>query len=238
MKCMTTAALILGVISLALASVAYWRSGGQQDVKKWSAELEALRVKQKELAESVAQSLAAAYEQSRQRLAAARETLRREKEETVEGLEKQLKLAQEQLEALARRLEEAAKAAKDATVSAAQTAEEAIAERARRIEARATLLKAKSKAKRAVTAAEKKEFDRADQLLDEATELLRSARQMLGDDRAYDHLLDNMKLALRNATTAVRVRAEDVRKKIDQALADSDRLVGQLESDETTSAKH
>jgi hypothetical protein len=46
-----------------------------------------------------------------------------------------------------------------------------------------------------------------------------------------------MRSALREATTAVRAKAENIRQKLDQVLADTDKLVNQLESDETESAK-
>jgi len=134
-------------------------------------------------------------------------------------------------------LEDGAKSAKDATVAAARSVEEGIAMRVRRVEARATLLQAKAKATRAVGVAGKRDFLRAEQLLEQATGLLRNARETLGDDHAYDQLLDAVKLALREATTAVRAQAEDVRKKIEQVLADTDRLVSTLESDEAKAAK-
>jgi len=238
---MNTLALIISLLSLALAATAYWRAGGKQDVEharlEIKREMELLSARQKEFAESVSQSIAAAYETSRQRLQVAREHLRQLKDETVEGLEKQVKRAQEQLDALAQRLEEGAKSAKDATVAAARNVEEAIALRVRRIEARATLLQAKAEATRAVSSAAKKDFQRAEQLLEEATESLRSARETLGEDHAYDQLLDAMKLALREATSTVRKQAEDVRQKIEQVLADTDRLVSRLESDEDKAVK-
>ena len=52
-----------------------------------------------------------------------------------------------------------------------------------------------------------------------------------------DQLLDAMKLALREATSSVRKQAEDVRQKIEQVLADTDRLVSRLESDEDKAVK-
>ena len=183
---MNKAAFVISLVSLVLATTAYWRSGGKQDIRALG---------------RVAQT---SYEKSRQRLQVARNHLRQLKEEAVEGLEKQVQLAQEQLETLARRLEEGAKSAKDATATAARNVEQVIALRVRRIEARATLLQAKAKASRAVSSAAKKDFERADQLLQDATELLQSAREALADDHAYDQLLDAMKLALREATTAVR----------------------------------
>ena len=105
----TNLALILSILSLALASTAYWRAGGKQDVETARAvidrKIEELSAKQKEFVESASQSIAAAYEASRQRLQAAREAIRQTKEEAVEGLEKQLARAQEQLDALAEYLD-------------------------------------------------------------------------------------------------------------------------------------
>jgi hypothetical protein len=102
---------------------------------------------------------------------------------------------------------------------------------------RTTLLEAKAKTTFAViSAASKKNFDRAEQLLADATELMRNARVTLGDDHAYDPLLDKMKLALRDATIAVRAHAEDVRQKIEQVLTETDRIVTSLESFEEKAA--
>lgn len=241
MKFMATFAVIIALISLGLASVAYWRSGGKQDVKSLQAsfqhEMDSLRAKQKELVESASQTLAAAYDRSRQRLSDARENLRQQKEEAAEGLQKQVRLAQEQLEALAGNLEDTAHEAKDLTVSAAHRAEQSIALRVRRIEARATLIMAKTKASRAESAAADKEFERADQLLTEATELLRDARETLDEDQAYDTQLDTIRSSLREATQAVRSQAEDIRMRIEQVIADTDNIVGTLESDETKASE-
>jgi hypothetical protein len=219
---MNKAAFVISLVSLVLGTTAYWRSGGKQDIQALG---------------RVARAIAASYDKSRQRLQVARNHLRQLKEEAVEGLEKQVQLAQEQLETLARGLEEGAKSAKDATATAARNVEQAIALRVRRIEARTTLLQAKAKASRAVSSAAKKDFERADQLLADATELLRNARETLGDDHSYDQLLEAMKVALREATTAVRAHAENVRQKIEQVLTDTDRIVSSLESDEDRAAK-
>ena len=233
---MNTVTLVLVVLSLVLSGVAYWRSGGAQDVQKLRGEFETLRLKQKELTESIADSLSAAYGRSRERLHAARENLRRQKTETVEGMEKQLQLAQDQLEVLGGRLEEAAGSVKTVAFSTAQRIEEAIALRVRRLEARASLLQAKAKASRAQTAAAKNDFQRADELLADAADLFQAARETLADDRTYDLQLEAMKQGLRAATSAVRSRAQDTRSRIDRVLADTDRIVGALESDETRAA--
>lgn len=233
---MNTVTLVLVGLSLVLSAVAYWRSGGAQDVQKLRAELDALRLKQKELTESITSSLSAAYGRSRERLHAVRENLRRQKTEAVEGMEKQLQLAHDQLESLGHRLEESASSIKSMAFSTAQKVEETIALRVRRIEARVTLLHAKAKAARAQSAAAKNDFQRADELLADAADLWQSARETLGDDRTYDAQLDALKRALRDATVAVRTRAQDTRSRIDRVLADTDRIVGALESDETRAA--
>src|SRR5258708_36300891 len=93
--------IFLSLLSLGLAATADWRSGGREDAKRARREIERLRAKQHELAESLGQSIAAAYEASRQRLQFAREVLRQTKEEAIRGLEQQLHRAQMQLEALA-----------------------------------------------------------------------------------------------------------------------------------------
>ena len=243
---MSTAALIVASISLALAMVAYWRSGGARDIQKLKtalhSELEALRTKERELVESATKSLAAAYGRSRRRLAAARESLQKLKRETVEGLEKQIKLALEQLEALTELIEKSAHAAEQRTISAARRAERAIASRVRRMQARVALIHAKAKATHARWAAVSEDFDRAERLLVDATEHLRDARETLRFDRADDAQLelelDAVRESLREAISAVRARAADVHEHLEQVLADSNRILSTLETQETREFEH
>jgi surfactin synthase thioesterase subunit len=151
-------------------------------------------------------------------------------------MEKQLQLALDQLEALARRLDEAGDSVKTVAFSTAQRIEEALARRVRRLEARGALLQAKAKAARAEAAAATNDFHRADELLADAADLFQTARETLGDDRVYELQLEAMKQDLRAATSAVRTRAQDTRSRIDRVLADTDRIVSALESDETRAA--
>ena len=76
------------------------------------------------------------------------------------------------------------------------------------------------------------EFEKAEQRLEEAVALIKDARQTLGDDRAYEAELDTVADALREAVAAVKAKAEDVRSRIEQVVADSDTLISALESDE------
>ena len=237
---MSAAALVISIFSLALAGVAYWRSGGKEDVRRLEdqvrQELDALRAKQGELVDHASQSLAAAYDRSRSRLLAAGVRLRSLQESALEGMEVQLQRAGEQIDALAQRLEHAAHAARSATVAAARATERGLTVRVSRVQARVVLLEVKAQAVLAERAAGEGQFDRADARLTEAIELLAKARSILGEDNVYDHQLDAVRDALRHAVDSVRSRAEDSRRRIDQVLADADRVVNTLESDEIEAA--
>ncbi len=97
------------IVSLVLAGVAYCRSGGRRDMQRFDSQLQrqfdALQMKQAELVEQAAQSLAAAYDRSRQRLEHARARLHDLHTAAEQGLEAQRRRAAEHLEALGERLE-------------------------------------------------------------------------------------------------------------------------------------
>jgi hypothetical protein len=226
---MELAALILAVISLALAGIAYWRAGGRRD-------LETLRAKQKELTDVVLLAIEQAYDESRQTLQQTADSLRLLKQEAIEGLEQQIERATQQLQALERRLEHSLNNARASTLSAAHNAERALRQRVRRIEARGSLLYAKASAVLAQRWAAKGELIRAEQRLDQATALLALARETLRADHAYDEQFETVKRALAEATAAVRAKAQDVRHRIEQVVSETDRLLGALESDETKAA--
>lgn len=227
-------ALVVSLAAIVLAAVAYWRSGGQRDLTRAETavrrELGELRAKQAELLDHASEALTAAYDRSRGRLRAARERLARLQDATVDGLDAQLRRANDHLEALTRRLDHAATSALDATVAAAKATERNIARGARRVHARVVLLEAKAKARLAQRAASDKDWDRADARLADASELLAEARSILDGDDAFDAELDRFRDALRDAASAVRTRAEDTRRRIDQVLADADLVVTSLEA--------
>jgi hypothetical protein len=162
---MATTPLAIALISLVLAAVAYWRSGGRQDVelahREIAREIESLRAKQKELAESFCEAIAAAYDDSRRRLRRVRMRLGQLGDQAVEGLRNQIDRAIAQLNTLEQRLEDGARSVAQSTAAAARGVERGIAQRVHRIEARTTLLWAKMHATRAVSRAQKREFDAA-----------------------------------------------------------------------------
>jgi len=237
---MAIAASIVAVTALALGTVAYWRAGGKRDLEIFRREMERefdlLRAKQRELVEGASEALAGAYEGSRRRLERNRERLRALRAETIEGLEQQIDRAAEQLHPLSERLEAAAKALSDSTLTAAHAIERGIARRVRRLEARTMLLAAKVRATRAVRFAEKREFERAERQLVHAADLLRTAYKTLRSDAAYDEGLAAVELALTAARAAVRAKAEDTRRLIEQVVTEADAVVGRLEADEHRSA--
>ena len=233
---MSAIALVVSVTALAMAGVAYWRSGGQRDVHRFDDQLrrdiDGLRAKHAELVDHTTESLAAAYQHSRNRLQGARNRLHGLQESAAEGLDAQLRRAGEQIDALAQRLEQAAVTAKSATVAAARATERGIATRVRRAQAQVMLLEVKAKAALAQRAAADGAFDRADARLTEATDLLSEERAIVPDDIAYLQGLDAIRDTLRQAVLAVRSQAQDTRRRIDQVLVDTDRVVTTLESDE------
>lgn len=62
-------------------------------------------------------------------------------------------------------------------------------------------------------------------------------REILGEDCAYDPLIDVVKAALREATAQCACRQKTPKRKIERVLSDADRLAGSLESDEEKAAQ-
>ena len=214
------------MLMLATATYSYSQVGGAKNETSASAGTESGSQK------GPANAQAESYEASREHLQRARESLRQAKDEAEQGLQKQLQRAQEQLDALSKRLEEAATSAKTTALATARKMEQEISLRARRMEARALLLAARAKTSLAVREAAKNNFARADKNLADATDLLRRARAALVDDHTYDYELDDMKVALADATKAIKAHAEDARQKIEKAATQAELLVSSLEVNE------
>lgn len=233
---MAVIALILSLVGVALAGIAYWRAGGETDLRRAHDELrrdvDVLRAKQRELVDGAADTLAAAYNRSRSELRSVQTRIGELGRHTAEGLQDQLHRAGNQAQQLLTTLEHAAGQAKNLTVAAARNAEAGIARRARRIHARVVLLEVKANAALAARAADDRDFDRADRRLADASQLLGEARAILDDDHVIAEGLAAMKLRLLEAAEAVRTRAEDTQRRINTVVADTDRVVGDLEAAE------
>jgi ElaB/YqjD/DUF883 family membrane-anchored ribosome-binding protein len=230
---MAVTALIISLVAAVLAAVAYWRSGGDADVRRAQDEirrdLDALRAKQRELVDHAADRLAAAYNRSRSQLHTVQTRIGDLGHHAAEGLQDQLHRTSEHAKRLLDSLEHAAERAKDLTVTGARNVEQGIARRARRIHARVVLLEVKAKAALASRAAGDERFEAADEHLADASRLLAETRAILDDDEVIAEELTAMKAKLLDAAEAVRTRAEDTRRRIDAVVADTDKVVGDLE---------
>jgi regulator of replication initiation timing len=226
---MEVVALLIALISLALAGVAYWRAGGRRDV-------EHLRAKQKELADALLFVIEEMYEESRLSLRQTADGLQQLKTEAIHEVEQQLDRAAQQLAALEKRLEDGLKSARNTAMSTAHEVERSLRRRVRRLEARGSLLFAKAAGALAIRHAQRGELSRAEKRLDEATALLALARETMRADHAYDEQFDTVKRSLAEAINAVRAEAADIRQRIEHVVAETDKLVGALEADEQKAA--
>lgn len=233
---LTTLAIVTSLLSLVLATAAFLRAGCARRARpildRVQRELTNLSTKQRELLDSAAASLADAYDQSRRHLTSARELLREQAEEAVDCLEQHAGVAQRHLERLTQCVEQGARSAKAATAQAARRTQRALAHRVWRLEARATLLLAESKAHRARAAVVSQDYVVAERLLDEAAELVRRAGDRLRFDPHYHLTLERIARASRDALISLRAHAEYTLGELDQLLAESERLVQELESEE------
>lgn len=222
-------ALFVAFCSLVIAALAWWRAGGRRDWQQ-------LHAKQKELTETLLFLLEETYEQSRLSLRQTADGLQQLKAEAIDEVNQQLERASEQLSALEQRLEEGLRSVRSTALATAHRIEAALRRRVRRIEARGSLLFAKAAAVLAIRHAKAGELQRAEKRLDEATALLALARETMRADHAYDAQFDIVRRTLADAINAVRARAQDIRQQIEKVLAETDKLVNALESDERAAA--
>jgi TolA-binding protein len=229
-------ALVLAILSLAIGSVGYWRSGGQHDVEvlrqEVAKEIEVIRTKQRELTDTVAASTRAAYEASQERIRRMAEQLAELRKDATESMKKQVDLATKQMEELEGRIADGIKAVKETTAEKARATEEALAKRVHRLEARVDALRAKREINLALAKAKQNDFDKADEYLQEAVALLKDARETLGNDYAYESELSDVSESLRQAVAAIKAHAADVQARIEKVVTRSDTLLSALESDE------
>ena len=232
---MVKAAFSLALVSLVLSSVAYWRSGGQQDVTTASRhveeEIEALRAKQIELYESVEAMTRAAYERSQEQMQRIAESLRELHQEAAEELRARIDSLDQQLEQMKKKVATGLDSMKETSIEAARKTQEGLAKRIHRLDAQVDILRSKVRINWALASAERNDFAKTDEYLREAVESLNEARRTLGDDHAYDAKINALAELLRQALAAVKEKADDVQARIEKAVAESETLLSTLESD-------
>lgn len=237
---MFIATILISILSLVLSGYACWRvikrADARQSTQQLRSEFQHVAARHKELVESAAQLLDDAYARTRQQVAAAREFLRRLKHDAASGLEERAALALEQLEALSTRLEENVDHVRTATATAARRAHATISQRVFHLKARTILLLAEAKAKNARAAVIEQRYVEAEELLDEANDLMRRAAEDLGGEPHYEVMVENIRRASREAMVSLRAHAQLTASKMDRLLAESGRLVTELESEEKLAA--
>ncbi|HEX3854163.1 MAG TPA: hypothetical protein VHW01_24535 [Polyangiaceae bacterium] len=236
MEAISIIALCVAGVSLLFSGVAYWRAGGRGDVEAMRAELarqlQAVRERERAMAEEISGRVRTGYEDSiarirraEERLAALREDVSTETREAIDALRAQLGWTRREIET---RLTEL----KSSVSARAESIQEALHRRVLRMEGRALMLTARADMVRAERLAEKRDFAGADDLLEEAVAKVRDVRQRLSDpfedDPAYQNVID----ALLEAIRTVRAQAADHARQIERVLSASDALLASLASRE------
>lgn len=228
--------IALSILAIGLGSVAYWRSGGQQDVitarKAVDDQLTALKARQDELVEDLSSRVRTAYVGAQERMSRARKRLASLREEASESLKRQIDLAASQIANIEKRISEALGAAKESAIATARETQRKLMVRTHRLQARVAILAAQWETGRALKLADKADFDGAEARLRDAVTRLHEAEELLGDDAAYDGQLAAIHHSLPEAIAAAKAKAEGFRARIEKVVADSDELISALEGSE------
>jgi chromosome segregation ATPase len=216
-------ALILATISLAIASVAYWRSGGAQDIGRLRSELV-------ETGDELRTRLRGGYEEALRRIDRARALLAEIPPQVSASVRASIDSLNKELSTVRHEVEQELQRLKTSVSASSQAARDAVATRVRRLEGRVRLLVARGEMARAESLAERGELAAAEDLLEDALMKVREVQRGLGplfeDDPAFAHLL----AALRQAIRSVRTRAESRKREIEELIAESDNLLHTLEA--------
>jgi hypothetical protein len=227
-------AMMIAVAALVLSAVAYWRTGGRGDVESalhyLRSKVEALGMKELELARKIHESSRKAYERTRQGIVRARARRAEVRGQTPAGRDQHHEMAAERRPE--RAVEQHLADLSLPAVPAARSADHAASSRARTLEARADVLILKAHLLRAKSAAESGELDRAESLLRRAIATLEEARTILGADDTHVPEIEEGVRTLIDAIAAARGKAEDAGRRIDEILVGSDSLVASLEGTE------
>lgn len=219
-------ALFLSIASLIVAAVAYWRSGGRED-------LEAVRAKQKLVADELGRSVRHALEESRTRGARAQQRLAELKREAQGGVLLAIDELSREIAAVNRETEELLQELRFEVTAGAQAGAEALARRIRRVDGSVRVLAARAEIRAAERLADSGDLIKAEDLLDDAVARVREAKMRLADDDGQERAFDPVINALHTAIHAIRERALDHKRQIGSVLSASDSLLTMLRTRET-----
>lgn len=216
-------ALILATISLAIASVAYWRSGGAQDIAKLRSELVETR-------DALRARLRSGYDESLLRIDHARALLAAIPPQVAATVRGSIDSLNKELSAVRHEVEQELERLKTRASASSQAARDALATRVKQLEGRVRLLVARGEMVRAESLADRGDFAAAEDLLDDALMKVREVQRGLGPlfegDPAFAHLLATLRQTIRSVQT----RAQSRKREIDELIAESDQLLQTLQA--------
>ncbi len=229
---MDVIALAVSIVALLLSVVAYWRAGGWADLicvrKELRDEIDVLRNKQRQLVDSVRQSIRHTYDDLTERIDRAEQRLVLMKDVMVDGIEMPIRLAIEQLKAARDCIQDRTAKMEDVAVDASRRAQQSVVQHVHRLEARVAMLGAEADTFRARRLANDTEFEKAEELMHDALAKVRDAEKLLQNDHVFDDAIRQLLDSIREALTAVRTNADDARQRLDKVMAESESLVAEL----------
>jgi hypothetical protein len=222
----TGLARVLSVGSILLAAIAYWRSGGRE-------ELELLRAKQKLMVDELERRIHGGLEETRTRTLRAEQRLTDLKRDTTANVQQAIDALSRETAQITKETEERLQDLRFEVTVGAQAAEQALARRMRRVEGSLRILAARAEIGAAERLADAGELADAEDLLEDAVAKVREAKMRLADDDdGEERNFDSVISALHEAIVAVRERALDHKREIDSVLSASDSLLASLRARE------
>lgn len=222
-------ALFLSIASMVLAVVAYWRSGGRED-------LETIRRKQQLLIEELARRTRRGLEDSLARLRRLEQRLGELHAETSIEVRDSVDALSRELAELKREAEIALERLKLEVSTGAHASQEVLAKRVHHVEGTLRVLGARAEIHAAELLADSGRFVEAEDLLEDAVVKVREAKLRLADEEADEPAFGPVLGALHDALRSIRARAEDHKRQLDTVLAASDSLLASLRAHERSFA--
>jgi F0F1-type ATP synthase membrane subunit b/b' len=214
-------ALFLSVTSFILALVAYWRSGGRND-------LEVIRRKQQLVHDELANRVRTALQESHARATRAQRRLAELRTEAAENVHASIDALSRELETIKHEIEDALAKLKTEASTGTQALEENLAKRVHHIEGSLRILAARAEIRAAERLADAGRFVAAEDLLEDAISKVREAKMQVSDEGADEPAFAPVVDALHDAIRSIRARAADHKRQIDCVLAASDSLLASL----------
>jgi hypothetical protein len=231
---------VLSCVSIILAGIAYWRTGGRQDVMSLRddvrREIGLVHERQRKLADETARWLRADYEETiaraqraRGRIALARKEAADEVKSRLEALDRRLtELGDEAQAWIARQQQQT-----DADLHAAQLR---IARTERLLEGELQLIVLKSEMRKAERLTADRNFSDAETKLEGAVARVSNVETLIGDDPTDQRALEEVQHRLFAAIRGLRSNAATSREQLQNVVQASDTLLKSLEGRERKAA--